>query len=125
MTMNEIETRRDELEAMMNEIGCTDEIRKEWKELFDKEMDIRIKFAYAIARNGKETIFVEKGEERGYTLYIKKNGEWDWKAYINATSVMKEFAKLAREYGVKMCLVDPLFLNVEYLKSLDTEYEYE
>ena len=121
MTMNEIETRRDELEAMMNEVGYTDNIAKEWSDLFDEEMHLRMKYAYAIARNGKETIFVENGEECGYCINIKSDGHWNSLHYRSAVTTMKEFASLARMYTVKMCLVMPEFLDIKHLKELDKE----
>ena len=119
-TFEEIENRRNELEAEMAKVGYTDEIDKEWKELNDEEMQLEMKeYAIAIGRNGKVTIFVRDMYECGWAINTKVNGKWHYNEYTHIVDAMKAFAKFARENDIKTCLVDPFYLDIDNLKEID------
>lgn len=122
MTYEEIENRRNEIEKEIAKVGYTDELEAEWKNLLDEEMNLEMKkFAVAVARTSKVTIFVRSIYEFGYALNIKANGEWEFSDGYTACEAMKKFADLARKHNVKMCLVRPEWLDINYLKELDDE----
>lgn len=127
MTFEEIEARRDELELEASEVGYTDAIMKEWADLYDEEMRLKMHSAIAVARNGKETFFVEYMCECGYAINKRVDGEWEYSDGYTAVEVMKEFANLARKYNVKTVLVSSTsWLDIDYLNGLDNQHaEYE
>ena len=86
---------------------------------YDEEMNLNMKNAIAIARNGKETIFVTDMYECGYAINAKIDGKWDYSDGYSAVEVMKKFTALARKYNVKTCLVYTEWLDIDYLKGID------
>lgn len=118
-THEEIEARRDELEAMMSKVGYTDEINAEWKALYNDEMMLDIENAEAIAKDNDVIVFIKDMYECGYAINTKINGEWNYDEHTYAVDAMKKFAELARKHGVKKCLVSPKWLDRDYLEELD------
>ena len=121
MTYEEIENRRDALEEMMTAFGYTDKIRSVWEMLNDKEKELDMENAIAIAKNDSVTIFINSMYECGFAIHTKADGKWDYDDGYTAVGVMTKFAELARKHGVKTCNVTKEWLDRKYLEEIDAE----
>jgi len=126
-TFDEIEERKNELARMFYSESCSEEKQREIEREMDAldeeellaEMQNDMECAEAVAQSENVMILVNWKCECWYAVSSRINGEWDYADGLTATQAMERFAKLARESGVKKCLVKPEFLDRDFLKSED------
>lgn len=127
-TYEEIEKRRSELENEMAKVGYTEAILTEWNALYDEEMMLNKANAIAVAENDNVIIFLEDVYECGWAINKKGNGEWHYNEIRTLANALKEFKESAIANGIEKVLIQPIYLDIDYVKEKDAndaKYEAE